>query len=148
MLTGRRIGVYQIQTLLGRGRHGRGLSRARHEARARRRDQDPAQGLHEPIPTGSRASNAKPGCWRRSIIRTSARFYGVEESDGVRALVLELVEGETLAERIGAEGGPYSRVRPKRRPPRPGLRWKRSRSPARSPTRSRPRTKKGSSTAT
>jgi serine/threonine protein kinase len=26
-------------------------------------------------------------------------IYGVEESDGVRALVLELVEGETLAER-------------------------------------------------
>ena len=29
-----------------------------------------------------------------------AQIYGVEERDGVRALVLELVEGETLAERI------------------------------------------------
>ena len=27
-------------------------------------------------------------------------IYGVQESDGVRALVLELVEGETLAERL------------------------------------------------
>ena len=27
-------------------------------------------------------------------------IYGVHESDGIRALVLELVEGETLAERI------------------------------------------------
>src|SRR5579864_2451416 len=31
-----------------------------------------------------------------------AAIYGVEESDGVRALVMELVEGETLAERIAA----------------------------------------------
>lgn len=30
-----------------------------------------------------------------------AAIYGLEESDGVRALVMELVEGETLAERIG-----------------------------------------------
>src|SRR6478736_5499572 len=32
-----------------------------------------------------------------------AAIYGLEESDGVRGLVLELVEGETLAERL-AEG--------------------------------------------
>ena len=31
-------------------------------------------------------------------------IYGVDETDGVRALVLELVEGPTLAERLG--GGP------------------------------------------
>ena len=31
-------------------------------------------------------------------------IYGVEEADGVRALVLELVEGETLAERIARPG--------------------------------------------
>src|SRR4030095_6841786 len=29
-----------------------------------------------------------------------AAIYGVEESDGVRALVMELVEGPTLADRI------------------------------------------------
>ena len=34
-----------------------------------------------------------------------AAIYGVEESGDVRALVLELVEGETLAERIGRGGG-------------------------------------------
>src|SRR4030088_3023350 len=33
-----------------------------------------------------------------------AAIYGLEESDGVRALVMELVEGPTLAERIA--GGP------------------------------------------
>jgi Tol biopolymer transport system component/tRNA A-37 threonylcarbamoyl transferase component Bud32 len=31
-----------------------------------------------------------------------AAIYGLEESDGLRALVMELVEGPTLAERIGA----------------------------------------------
>ena len=31
-------------------------------------------------------------------------IYGVEESDGVRALVLELVEGETLADKLAAAG--------------------------------------------
>ncbi len=30
-----------------------------------------------------------------------AAIYGLEESDGVRYLVLELVPGETLAERLG-----------------------------------------------
>src|ERR671913_224642 len=29
-----------------------------------------------------------------------AAIYGLEETDGVRALVLELVEGETLADRV------------------------------------------------
>src|SRR5436309_12997964 len=29
-----------------------------------------------------------------------AAIYGLEDSDGVRALILELVEGDTLAERI------------------------------------------------
>jgi Tol biopolymer transport system component len=33
-----------------------------------------------------------------------AAIYGVDEADGVRALILELVEGPTLAERLG--GGP------------------------------------------
>src|SRR5579875_824522 len=33
-----------------------------------------------------------------------AAIYGLEESNGVRALVMELVEGETLAERIGRLG--------------------------------------------
>src|SRR5216683_1201679 len=31
-----------------------------------------------------------------------AAIYGLEESDGIRALVMELVEGPTLAERIAA----------------------------------------------
>jgi serine/threonine protein kinase len=36
-----------------------------------------------------------------------ASIYGLEESDGVKALVLELVEGPTLAERIAGISSPY-----------------------------------------
>ena len=68
-------------------------------------------------------------------------IYGLEEADGVRFLVLELVEGETLAERLAALAVLD-----------PGLRAADRRSAdasrGRSPRRSRPRTTKGSSTAT
>ena len=37
-----------------------------------------------------------------------AAIYGVEEADGVRALVLELVEGETLAENLRARAVRFS----------------------------------------
>jgi Tol biopolymer transport system component len=33
-------------------------------------------------------------------------IYGLEDAEGVRALVLELIEGDTLAERIAASNGP------------------------------------------
>jgi serine/threonine protein kinase len=37
-----------------------------------------------------------------------ARVYGLEQSDGLRAIVMELVEGPTLAERIGPGGVPMT----------------------------------------
>ncbi|MGO9258276.1 MAG: protein kinase domain-containing protein [Bryobacteraceae bacterium] len=39
-----------------------------------------------------------------------AAIYGIEEDRGVRALVMELVEGPTLAERIGPAGGHPGRI--------------------------------------
>ena len=39
-------------------------------------------------------------------------IYGVEESDGVRALVLELVEGDTLADRLARGPIPISEALP------------------------------------
>src|SRR5450755_2214334 len=41
-----------------------------------------------------------------------AAIYGLEESDGVRALVMELVEGRTLAERIGGRAMPLEDALP------------------------------------
>ena len=63
-----------------------------------------------------------------------AAIYGLEESDGVQALVLELVDGPTLADRIA-------------RGPLPAGRGARDRD-ARSPTRSKPRTRRASFIAT
>ena len=83
-----------------RGRHGRGLSRPRHDAESRRRDQGPAAGRSPAIPSASPASSAKRSSSRRSIIPTSRRSTASKKSDGVHALVMELVEGPTLAERI------------------------------------------------
>src|SRR5229473_396966 len=41
-----------------------------------------------------------------------ATIHGLEESDGVRALVMELVEGPTLAERIDGRAMPLEEVLP------------------------------------
>jgi serine/threonine-protein kinase len=41
-----------------------------------------------------------------------AAIYGLEESDGIRALVMELVEGPTLAERIGGRAMPLEEALP------------------------------------
>jgi eukaryotic-like serine/threonine-protein kinase len=41
-----------------------------------------------------------------------AAIYGLEESDGIRALVMELVEGETLADRIARGAIPLDEVLP------------------------------------
>ena len=59
-------------------------------------------------------------------------IYGLEEADGIRALVLELVDGETLAERIAR--GPLALKDALRSPGRSWRRWT-------------TRTRKGSSTA-
>jgi Tol biopolymer transport system component len=41
-----------------------------------------------------------------------AAIYGLEESNGIRALVMELVEGPTLAERIGGRAMPLEEAQP------------------------------------
>ena len=100
VLTGRRLGVYEVQAQHRRRRHGRGLSRARHEARTRRRDQDAAARVHGGSrPAGAlRARGARARLAQSSEHRDDLRPRGA--ATAVRALVLELVEGETLAERI------------------------------------------------
>jgi eukaryotic-like serine/threonine-protein kinase len=98
-LTGQRIGVYQIQALLGKG----GMGEV-YRARDTRLDRDVA------IKVLPRAFTADPD--RLARFEREARvlaslnhphigmIHGVEEGEGMRALVLELVEGDTLADRI------------------------------------------------
>ena len=71
-LTGRRLGAYQRARAHRRGRHGRGLPRARHEAGSRRRDQDPPAALHQ----RSRAAGA---------VRTRGARTGVTQSSHTSA---------------------------------------------------------------
>ena len=100
LTSGTRVGSYEVVSLLGRRGHGRGLSREGHQAPSRRGAESPARSVGAAIPIASRASSAKPKSSPRSTIPTSRAIYGFEEAGGVHALVLELVEGATLADRI------------------------------------------------
>ena len=79
---------------------GRSLSRPRHQAR-------PWKSRSKSFPTRSletktdwHASSARRGFWHRWSHPGIATLHGFFESDGVRFLVMELVEGETLEARI------------------------------------------------
>lgn len=103
-LAGRRLGSFEIQTLLGRGGMGEVY-----------RAHDTKLGRDVAIKVLPRAFTADAG--RLASFEREARvvaslnhphiaaIHGVEESDGVRGLVLELVEGETLAERLAQSVG-------------------------------------------
>ena len=109
-MTGRRIGAYHLQTLLGAGGMGE-VYRAR----------DTKLGRDVAIKILPRLFTSDPE--RLVRFEREARMlaalnhphvgaiYGVEDAEGVRALVLELVEGETLADRlISGIGLPISEV--------------------------------------
>jgi serine/threonine protein kinase len=103
-LVGRRLGGYLVRSLLGVGGMGEVY-----------RAYDEALGREVAIKVLSPQFTADPA--RRARFEREARMlatlnhqhigaiYGIEEVDGVAALVLELVEGETLAERIAASAG-------------------------------------------
>ena len=132
MLTGRRLGVYQVQERIGAG----GMGEV-YRARDTRLGRDVAIKILPAVFTSDPERLARFEREARVLASLNhpniATIHGVEEGDGVPALVMELVDGETLAERIAR--GPL---------PSP-TRW---RSPRRSPTRSRPRTRRASCTAT
>ena len=97
-LSGRRLGVFELQELLGVGGMGE-VYRAR----------DTRLGRDVAIKILPRAFGADPD--RLARFEREARvlaslnhphigaIYGLEESDGISALVLELVEGDDLAQR-------------------------------------------------
>jgi len=96
---GQRLGVYEVRALIGTG----GMGEV-YQARDIRLDRDVA------IKVLSRASMARPD--RRLRFEREARIlatlnhphigtiYGLEEGSGHLALVMELVQGDTLADRI------------------------------------------------
>ncbi len=100
-VVGTRFGSYTIRSLLGVGGMGEVY-----------RAHDDTLGRDVAIKVLSPAFTAEPD--RRARFEREARMlatlnhphigaiYGVEEADGVRGLILELVEGATLAERIAA----------------------------------------------
>ncbi len=97
--TGRRIGTYQIQTLLGAG--GMGEVYRAHDTRLGR---DVAIKFLSQALTGNPDRLARFEREARLLAAVNhpniATIHGLEESDGVCALVLELIEGETLADRL------------------------------------------------
>jgi len=102
-MTGRTVGGYQLQTMLGAGGMGE-VYRAR----------DSKLGRDVAIKILPRAVTSDPS--RLARFEREARMlaalnhpnicaiYGLEEADGMRFLILELVEGGTLAERIREHG--------------------------------------------
>jgi serine/threonine-protein kinase len=103
-LIGRKLGAYQVEAILGHG--GMGDVYRAHDTKL---------GRDVAIKVLPRAFTTDPA--RLSRFEQEARvvaslnhphiaaIHGVEESDGIRGLVLELVEGDTLAERFSRSVG-------------------------------------------
>ena len=98
-LTGRRLGIYQLHERVGAGGMGE-VYRAR-DTRLRR---DVAVKI---LPEAFAADGARRARFEREALVLAslnhpniATIHGIEDEDGVHALVMELVDGETLADRI------------------------------------------------
>lgn len=102
-LVGQRLGAYEIRALLGFGGMGE-VYRAYDETLER----EVAIKVLPPAFTADPQRRARFEREARLLATLNhpniGAIYGFEEMDGVRGLVLELVEGETLAERIAVGG--------------------------------------------
>jgi Tol biopolymer transport system component len=103
-MAGRTIGGYQLQTLLGAGGMGE-VYRARDSKLGR----DVAIKI---LPLAVTSDPSRLARFEREARMLAAlnhpnicAIYGLEEADGLRFLILELVDGGTLAERIRGRGG-------------------------------------------
>ena len=90
---GQTLGSYVISARLGEGGMGEVYRGARHEARPRRRHQGAARDVCVAIPSAWRGSTREARMLAALNHPHIGAIYGVEESDGIRALVLELVDG-------------------------------------------------------
>ena len=100
ILTGRRVGSYQVGELIGSGGMG-------HVYRARDTSLDRQVAL-KVLPAAFALDADRLARFTREAQVLGAlnhphiaTLYGLHEADGLRALVLELVDGSTLADRIG-----------------------------------------------
>jgi eukaryotic-like serine/threonine-protein kinase len=98
-LTGRRLGIYQLHERIGAG----GMGEV-YRARDTRLQRDVAVKI---LPEAFAADgNRRARFEREALVLASlnhpniATIHGIEDEDGVHALVMELVDGETLAARI------------------------------------------------
>ena len=109
--TSRKIGQYEVTGKLGQGGMGE-VFRARDPKLGR----DVALKLLPAALANDGQSLARLEREARTLAALNhpniAAIYGLEESPGVRALVMELVEGETLAERIHGTTGTGAKVSP------------------------------------
>jgi Tol biopolymer transport system component len=107
LLTGRRLGAYQLHERIGVGGMGE-VYRARDTKLGR----DVAIKILPQLFTSDRDRLAR--FEREAHVLASLNhphigaIYGLEDADGVRALVLELIGGETLAERIARGSMPLA----------------------------------------
>jgi eukaryotic-like serine/threonine-protein kinase len=99
VLSGRRLGAYQVQVRIGVGGMGEVYS-----ARDTKLGRDVALKILPRLFTSDPERLARFEREARVLASLNhphiGAIYGLEEADGVRALVLELVDGETLADRI------------------------------------------------
>ena len=99
LLSGRRVGAYQVRERIGAG--GMGEVYRAHDTKLSR---DVAIKILPRLFTGDPERLARFEREARVLASLNhphiGAIYGLEDADGIRALVLELVEGETLAERI------------------------------------------------
>jgi serine/threonine protein kinase len=104
LLVGRRLGTFEVRSLIGRG--GMGEVYRAHDTKLGR---DVAIKVLPRAFTADAIRVASLEREARVVAALShphiAAIYGLEESDGVRGLVLELVEGETLAQKLANAAG-------------------------------------------
>ena len=108
---GTRLGPYEIDSALGAGGMGEVYRATRHEAESPRRHQDPARRVRadpDRLARFQREAQVLASLNHPNI----AHIYGLEDADGVHALVMELVEGEDSSQRIARGAIPLDEALP------------------------------------